>query len=537
MLIRGTSSNDRLNGTNSNDRIEGLGGNDTLLGRGGNDRILGGSGADRIFGGSGNDRIFGGSGNDRIFGGSGNDSLKGGSGRDTIRGGSGNDTLDGGSDEDTLIGTNSRDRGRGEVDRIRGSKGDSGADVIVLGDSQGAYYLGNGNSDYALIDRFDFRGSNRDTIQLAGSSLNYNFDRRGSDTRIFFNNDLIAIVRNANVFDVQNQVQYLGGTVFPPPVGGNVIRGTNGNDFLIGLSGNELILGLGGNDTLNGSVGNDTLIGANQSTRGANEIDLIIGGAGSSGSDVIVLGDAVNGAYYVANGNRDYALIQNVDVNGNNTDIFQLAGSANDYNFVQAGIDTRISLNSNGDLVAIVQGVDSFTVSNAAQYVGGFIIPGGPVIPPNPGGNVIRGTNGNDFLTGFSGNERLEGLGGNDTLDGSIGADVLIGANPTTRGFGERDVLIGSQGSSGADVLVLGDSQNGAYYVGGGNRDFALIQNFDTGGTNRDTIQLAGSSFNYSIQASGTNTNIFLNNFGTLDLVATVQNASTFDVQNQIQYV
>lgn len=215
--MRGTSSCDSIKGTQSNDKILGLKGNDTIKGGCGNDTIKGGSGNDLITGDCGADLIIGGSGNDFIKGGKDNDYLKGGSGSDLIFGGSGNDILDGGSDRDILIGACQVNKGVGEVDLIKGSQGDRGADIIVLGDSNGAYYVGRGNKDYALIERLDVSGSYRDTIQLAGSRSDYIIQESscGANTQIFFDNfgqkDLIAVVDNISANVVLERLEFFGG--------------------------------------------------------------------------------------------------------------------------------------------------------------------------------------------------------------------------------------------------------------------------------------------------------------------------------------
>ncbi len=379
MILRGTSNSDRLEGTSLNDFIEGFKGDDTIFGRSGDDTIFGGSNNDSISGGRGNDSIVGGSGNDSIRGAKGNDFLKGGSGFDTILGGSGNDTLDGGSNDDTLIGVSANTRGVGEIDLILGSQGDSGADTIVLGDNSGSYYVGNGSRDYALIQRFDVGGTNRDTIQLAGRSSDYTIASNGTDTSIFFKTltgtDLVAKVQGISLSQLSDRLEFLGGGVFNPnpnPNIGNIIEGSNGNDrlrgtrnndkirgrlgndkifgkdgndtiqgdrgndSLLGENGNDSLIGGRGNDTLVGGVGNDTLIGVG-SNFGAGELDVFIASQGTSGSDTIVLGDGVNVFYNSPTGSTEFATIKQFDISGNNQDKIQLTGTAFDYRLGAAG--------------------------------------------------------------------------------------------------------------------------------------------------------------------------------------------------------
>lgn len=111
----------------------------------------------------------------------------------------------------------------------------------------------------------------------------------------------------------------------------------------------------------------------------------------------------------------------------------------------------------------------------------------------------LFGDNGNDTLRGFGGDDYLNGGNGNDTLYGDLGNDKLVGGNgndfldPTGIGFrgeGEIDVLTGG---SGADTFLLKSTEvyvgsNGPSYLGKGNKDYALITDFNK---NTDIIQLA----------------------------------------------
>jgi Ca2+-binding RTX toxin-like protein len=133
--------------------------------------------------------IVGGIGNDRIVGGNKNSKLTGGGGNDTITGGVGNDLL---------TGTNSTARGVGEVDTLTGG---SGRDKFVLGDRNGAYYLGNGTNDYATITDFNLT---RDSIDIGGFK-DYSFGFDGANTIDLFagkdvnNRDLIAKIQLADL--------------------------------------------------------------------------------------------------------------------------------------------------------------------------------------------------------------------------------------------------------------------------------------------------------------------------------------------------
>jgi pimeloyl-ACP methyl ester carboxylesterase len=169
-----------------------------FAGTAGVDKIAGGAGNDNLTGGNGDDFISAGDGNDNLLGEGGNDRLYGGRGNDTLTGGTGNDRLFGDAGDDVLIGADPLiNRGTGEIDRLFGG---AGRDRFVLGTSQGVFYRGQGNSDYALI--LDFSTS-EDVIQLSGSKSNY---RLGSvptglpaGTALFHSsNDLVAIIQGAS---------------------------------------------------------------------------------------------------------------------------------------------------------------------------------------------------------------------------------------------------------------------------------------------------------------------------------------------------
>ncbi|MGK7959378.1 calcium-binding protein [Crocosphaera sp.] len=156
------------------------------------DNVRGTNQSDSIVGDNQRNLLYGNGGNDFIDGKGGNDYLEGGTGNDNIFGGDGNDTLIG-------VNRNSFQPGFKEVDVLLGN---SGKDTFWLGDAGGLslssslsiyssarpYYLGNGNSDYALIADFE---TGIDRIQLAGYKSDYLF--KGSEI-YYQGEDLIARV-------------------------------------------------------------------------------------------------------------------------------------------------------------------------------------------------------------------------------------------------------------------------------------------------------------------------------------------------------
>ena len=119
---------------------------------------------------------------DTLKGLAGNDTLRGLAGNDLVVGGAGNDKLFGNDGNDTLDGSDLVNGGVGEKDVATGGKGN---DVFILGDREGAYYLGDGNKDFVLIPDFEI---GQDKLVLAGSINDYEFQ----GNKISQNGDLIA---------------------------------------------------------------------------------------------------------------------------------------------------------------------------------------------------------------------------------------------------------------------------------------------------------------------------------------------------------
>jgi Ca2+-binding RTX toxin-like protein len=128
-----------------------------------------------------NDRIIGNNQNNIINGAGGNDVLNGSGGNDILTGAGGNDAIAGGSGKDTLSGTDSSARGAGELDNLRGA---AGTDKFILGDASGAFYEGQGDSDFAKINDF---GSG-EQIQL-GSGDTYEIERGSGTFKVFVTTD------------------------------------------------------------------------------------------------------------------------------------------------------------------------------------------------------------------------------------------------------------------------------------------------------------------------------------------------------------
>ncbi|KPQ33564.1 MAG: hypothetical protein HLUCCA11_18245 [Phormidesmis priestleyi Ana] len=79
---------------------------------------------------------------------------------------------------------------------------------------------------------------------------------------------------------------------------------------------------------------------------------------------------------------------------------------------------------------------------------------------------------------------------------------------------------------------MLGDA-NQAYYRGGGDKDYALIQDFNAA---EDTIQLYGSAGNYTQQRQGNNTYLYYQG-SSPELVAVLEKVSSVNFNTGFVFV
>jgi large repetitive protein len=145
----------------------------------------------------------------------------------------------------------------------------------------------------------------------------------------------------------------------------------------------------------------------------------------------------------------------------------------------------------------------------------------------NGGDDVISGGSGNDNLFAgsptnpFGGFTIMNGDGGNDILTGGTGLNYLNGTDDTLLGVNEQDTLVGG-GNGSTNYFYLGNDQ-GSYYVGGGDTDYATISNFDS---TFDVIKLNGAAEDYSITYTGGIAAIsHIDSNGNQDLIATINSA------------
>ncbi|WP_044000192.1 Calx-beta domain-containing protein, partial [Microcystis aeruginosa] len=148
--------------------------------------------------------------------------------------------------------------------------------------------------------------------------------------------------------------------------------------------------------------------------------------------------------------------------------------------------------------------------------------------------SAYTNSSGNFDRVDFSNIERFQitGTNANDTITTGGGNDIITGVNPnsSTPGKGEIDSLTGGAGS---DRFILGDATWIGYDDGNttnaGTSDYATIADFNT---TDDTIQLRGSSSNYLLTVSGSNTKLYINKPGTEpdELIAVINNQTALSL-------
>lgn len=163
-----------------------------------------------VNGTSQNDQIEGSLGNDALSGNAGDDFLKGNRGNDFLAGGDGSDRLNGVYDANSFVLANFP--GLGEVDTLMGG---AGADTFVLGDRSAVFYIGQQDTDAAIIT--DFNPAEGDILELFGSANNYALVFEDTDNiavNIYYKKplggtDLIAVLNGVSDFSLNaNYIRY-----------------------------------------------------------------------------------------------------------------------------------------------------------------------------------------------------------------------------------------------------------------------------------------------------------------------------------------
>ncbi len=523
-----------ITGTPGPDLITGTAGNDTILALDLFDRIIGSTGSDTIDGGDGFDTVDYGSigitvtnaadgsqivtksdgGIDKLIGierivnptgtegadvlrteniefntlQGGNDKVIGLGGNDRIIGSTGNDTIDGGAGYDTLDFTGTTLSGPTTPDSLK-SLGpiylSTDGDLVTNQTNPRAMpYPG------ALIDS-RLTSIERIVGDPTQSNTIYQFPTVANTTN---RTDIDLSKNQLTAYDSSNNARIIKFQNF------DNVSIQSGSSRIVGNDQNNIIKNIDGlrgpgirDDLIIGSKGNDTLDGG----AGTNIVDYSTLGRGVKLSTIT----SVLPSKY----SPSFKTEIKIDKGGFGTDI------VSGFQKIIGTIDKDNTIDVSTDLVASVD-INLANNSLTAKFPAGS----GSQLEVVNFVNVI-GTKNNDSIVGGNKNSKLTGGGGNDTITGGNKNDRITGTDSTARGVGEVDTLTGG---GGRDKFVLGD-KNGAYYVGKGNNDYALITDFNLF---QDSINI-GSLKNYSFATEGTNTlNLYSGkDANTRDLIAKIQ--------------
>jgi Ca2+-binding RTX toxin-like protein len=420
-----------------------------------------------------------------------------------ITGTAGNDTLRSTVASDTILGLGGDDliiSSDGDSDLIDGGAGKDTIDYSTTSSpsnlelsADGSLNVSHPSSSNRLV--FD-RVNNIETIIGSLATFSGQPNRRGS---IFINANDVTVDLDLS----KNRLTYSS-----PSIPKKTLAIKNFTSFSTNGSGKVRIVGddfdnslFGGNgsSTIVGSKGNDNLLGSR-----SGESTLDYRGLGNAVKFSPLLTDVDTGAIVLrvtvdkgASGIdeiRDFKKIIGTANQENTIELLNPIGAASlDVNLANNSLKLNLPTNVQD---SVPNRVEEFQVLNFVSVVG---------------------TKNNDTITGGNKKGTLTGGGGNDTITGGNKNDIITGTDSTARGVGEVDTLTGG---GGRDKFVLGDT-NGAYYVGKGKDDYALITDFNLF---QDSIDLGGFK-NYSF-ASGGNNIIELysgKDVNTRDLIAKIQ--------------
>ncbi|NJK48086.1 hypothetical protein HC931_07790 [Candidatus Gracilibacteria bacterium] len=359
--------------------------------------------------------------------------------------------------------------------------------------------------------------------------------------------------------------------------------GTKGNDIIQGFGVDNDLHGTEIADvTFDPSTSN---VSVTLGSTGVSEIDVLVGtdktnGFYAGGTWTKYNTEDFTGEstpYYRGGGDKDYSLVKNYQPD---KDYVYFAGSAADYQYQSVDGNFKV-YTADGDLVTIIEGVSDLVVTDL-NSLGGFYMTGyefgnhGEGEEPkfrgfnediylldNPGvakliengiftspldyyvkvgqyadtdvnnekgkpvKGIFSGTDGNDYVIGF-------GQNGYNLSGVPLSVDLGTGTNRPivfeTLGEGEIDTLIGTKGI--ANGFLLGSFPTSAnntpqpFYVGGGDDDYAVIKNFESG----ESLSMAGKPEDYNFEKTETGINVSYKG----DLVAKVEGVESLQVSSVI---
>ncbi len=419
-----------------------------------------------ITGTNGKDTLTGTTGDDTILGLGGNDLIIASTGNDSIDGGSGNDLLD-------YSGLNFQlGLGLGLTESTIRKIGSSGEDKVknietIIGKNIASL----DPLDSNIIQGFELPPGTNEDIDLSKNRVTY-FNATNSKT---------LTVKNFNRIDAGS--------------GNDRLKGNDGDNYIDGGGGDDIIIGTKGNDSLGGGDGNNTLDYSNIDRTVNISASWYLVNVPRGGFSFLVSDLKSNKGGF---GTDSIGSFQKIIAPAHKTNTFD-ASAANNI----ANIDLNLANNS-------------LTVNIPPNNLGTAGLPSPQKIELINFVNAV-GSKNNDTIVGANKNSKLTGGGGSDTITGGNKNDQITGTDSTARGVGEVDTLTGG---GGRDKFILGD-KNGAYYVGNGSNDYALITDFNLF---QDSIDI-GKFKNYSFALEGTNTiDLFSGkDINNRDLIAKIQ--------------
>lgn len=194
-------------------------------------------------------------------------------------------------------------------------------------------------------------------------------------------NEELYLLANPDVSELIKQGKYKSGLDHYNQVGQTATKpdGEHYGSFFTGTSGNDTVVGTGvGEHSHFVGVdfeivpGTDDPFPIRPKSIGKGEVDVLIGT--KEGSNEFILGSFITKVnpkaepFYVGQGNADFATIQNFT---KSKDMVLLAGKPDQYQWKSTGGYMQIST-TNGDLIAIIEGVDTLEVEGVYEDVGVF---------------------------------------------------------------------------------------------------------------------------------------------------------------------
>jgi Ca2+-binding RTX toxin-like protein len=341
--------------------------------------------------------------------------------------------------------------------------------------------------------------------------------------------------------------------------------GTSGNDTVSGFGADKDLYGIGYKEI---TIAEDGTVTLTPESLGVGEIDVLIGSEGFDGNYLATYNSfnfetliADTEQLYVGQGDKDYALIKNLDP----SDGYITISTADLTDFDYKVDDQGFKIYKGDDLVGIAEGIYDLQIgffepslelaalsktTEAGTATGGFDEDLYLLSTPDaakavaegvfktgleyyvqvgqyttnaegePGEGFFTGTSGNDFVIGFGASAGLSGVGitAIDPSAGSYSYDSL--------GVGEVDTLIGGSAENRfllGTITNPGTPETKPFYVGKGDEDYAVIKNFSKG----DTILLAGAPEDYTYEDVDGNLHIAYDG----DLVAIAEGISYGDLE------